>query len=294
MEKTVLLSWNLKWKNPGRLGRSSFEYNRFEGGHSRNGHYPWERNANKILVRLLHHLMETCQIRLASAEGGDLRNAIPREADAIIAFESTKKEQVEEAVSVMTKTIKAELKLIDPDLKVTLFPAEAPVQIIPEETARKIVRAVYAAPNGVWAMSASMPGLVETSSNLAIFKAKEGKAEVHCLLRSMVDTAKTDMGTALACCFTNIGATSTFSGAYPGWQPNMESPILQVMLKTYKDMYGEDAQVKAIHAGLEYGILVSLSTWDMISLDLPFVLRTHLMNVVDTHRSKILIFWWKR
>lgn len=237
-----------------------------KGGHSGMDIILGRGNANKVLVRLLHHLMETHQIRLASAEGGDLRNAIPREADAIIAYESAKKAQIEEAVAAMAKVIQGELKFVDPDLKVNLLPTEVPAQIIPDQTARKIVRAVYAAPNGVWAMSDSMPGLVETSSNLAIFKAKEGKAEVHCLLRSMVDTAKTDMGTALACCFANIGAKNSFSGAYPGWQPNMESPILQAMLKTYKEMYGKDAEVKAIHAGLECGILGGhYPHWDMIS-----------------------------
>ena len=189
-------------------------------------------------MRILYKLIETCGIRIASAEGGDLRNAIPREADAIICYEPGKS-LCRKTVADIAATIGAELKLVDPGLTVSVMPAEVPSEMIPEETALKIVRAVYAAPNGVWAMSSSMPGLVETSSNLAIFRVKKGKMEVHCLLRSMVDTAKTDMGTALACCFANIGASYSFTGAYPGWQPNMDSPILQTMLKTYKDMYGK-------------------------------------------------------
>ncbi|MFA4997312.1 MAG: cytosol nonspecific dipeptidase, partial [Bacteroidales bacterium] len=151
-------------------------------------------------------------------------------------------------------------------LGVTVIPCAVPSGVIPDDVAQKVIRAVYAAPNGVWGMSASMPGLVETSSNLAIFKAKDGKVAVHCLIRSLVDTAKTDMGTALACCFANIGAKVSFSGAYPGWKPNMDSPILKLMLDTYKKMYGQEARVKAIHAGLECGILGgTYPHWDMIS-----------------------------
>ena len=237
-----------------------------KGGHSGMDIILGRGNANKILVRILYKLIETCGIRIASADGGDFSNAIPREADAIICYEPGKKACVEKTVADIAATIGAELKLVDPGLKVNVIPAEVPSEMIPEETALKIVRAVYAAPNGVWAMSSSMPGLVETSSNLAIFRVKKGKMEVHCLLRSMVDTAKTDMGTALACCFANIGASYSFTGAYPGWQPNMDSPILQTMLKTYKDMYGKDAEVKAIHAGLECGILGGhYPHWDMIS-----------------------------
>ncbi|NLA15734.1 MAG: aminoacyl-histidine dipeptidase [Bacteroidales bacterium] len=237
-----------------------------KGGHSGMDIALGRGNANKVMVRILYHLIETCEIRLASVVGGDLRNAIPRECDAVICYQPGKKEEVEKAVAYMAETIANELKLTDPDLKISVAPTEKPAETVPAETALKIVRAVYAAPNGVWGMSASMPGLVETSSNLAILEVQEGKMEVHCLLRSMVDTAKIDMGTALTCCFANIGAESSFSGAYPGWQPNMDSPILRLMQKTYKDMYGKDPEVKAIHAGLECGILGGhYPHWDMIS-----------------------------
>lgn len=237
-----------------------------KGGHSGMDIILGRGNANKIMVRILYRLMEHCDIRISSVEGGDLRNAIPREADAVICFAPDKKDSVISQTKEIAGIIGAELKLVDPGLEVTITPCAVPSEIIPEDIALKVIRAVYAAPNGVWAMSSSMPGLVETSSNLAIFRVKDGNVAVHCMIRSLVDTAKNDMGTALACCFANIGAKVSFSGTYPGWKPNMDSPILKVMLDTYKKMYGREAVVKAIHAGLECGILGgAYPHWDMIS-----------------------------
>jgi len=236
-----------------------------KGGHSGMDIILGRGNANKIMVRILHRLLETCDIRIASVEGGNLRNAIPREADSVICFAPGKQDAVRKEVEEIASVVQAELKDVDPGLQVTVSACDAPSGIIPEDLSLKVIRAVYAAPNGVWAMSTPMPGLVETSSNMAIFRAKEGKIAVHCLIRSLVDTAKEDMGTALACCFANIGANVSFSGSYPGWKPNMDSPILKVMLDTYKKMYGQEAKVKAIHAGLECGILGgTYPTWDML------------------------------
>ena len=237
-----------------------------KGGHSGMDIILGRGNANRIMVRILYHLMEKSDIGIVAVEGGNLRNAIPREADAVICYDPAKKDRIKALTDEMAGIIATELKLVDPGLEVTLKLCDKPNDMIPADVALKIIRAVYAAPNGVWAMSVSMPGLVETSSNMAIFKAKEGQVAVHCLIRSLVDTAKEDMGTALACCFTNIGARASFSGSYPGWKPNMDSPILQVMLDTYKEMFKQEAKVKAIHAGLECGILGgTYPHWDMIS-----------------------------
>jgi len=237
-----------------------------KGGHSGMDIILGRGNANKIITRILYPLLEECNAGIAWVEGGNLRNAIPREADAVICFPSEKTTSVKSRVENMAGIIASELTLTDPALQVSFALCERPSHVIPAETALKVIRAVYAAPNGVWGMSASMPGLVETSSNLAIFKAKEGKIAVHCLIRSLADTAKEDMGTALACCFANIGARVSFSGAYPGWKPDMDSPILKVMKDIYRSMYNQEAKVKAIHAGLECGILGgAYPHWDMIS-----------------------------
>lgn len=237
-----------------------------KGGHSGMDINLGRGNANKILIRLLLPLINEHNIRIAWIEGGNLRNAIPREADAVILFPAGKKDAVKKTIDTTVASIKAELGEIDPGLEVLLKNTETPAQIIPECITIKVVRAVYAAPNGVWGMSASMPGLVETSSNLAIVCAKDGHVAVHCLLRSLVDSAKDDMATALACCFENIGAQVTFSGAYPGWKPNMNSAILKEMKAVYKNLFGKEAEVHAIHAGLECGILGgTYPNWDMVS-----------------------------
>jgi dipeptidase D len=237
-----------------------------KGGHSGMDINLGRGNANKIMMRILLPLIQKNTVRIASIEGGNLRNAIPREAEAVICFPKDLYNEVNKEIESIAAVVKAELGSVDPGLEVTLAPCNAPETVIPACITIKAIRAIYAAPNGVWGMSASMPGLVETSSNLAIVSAKNGRITVHCLLRSLVDTAKEDMGTALSCCFENAGAKASFSGAYPGWKPDMDSPILKTMLSVYKEMYGKEAAVKAIHAGLECGILGGIyPSWDMIS-----------------------------
>lgn len=237
-----------------------------KGGHSGMEINMGRGNANKIMARTLLALVEKNDVRVAQIEGGNLRNAIPREADAILAMPADLLPRVKKAVKKMEAIVKAELGQVDPGLVMTLEPCAKPAKVMPACITLKALRAIYAAPNGVWGMSASMPGLVETSSNLAIVKAKGGKIQIHCLLRSLVDTAKDDMAKALECCFVNAGAKAAFSGAYPGWKPNMDSPILKEMSEIYKKLFGKEAAVKAIHAGLECGILGgSYPNWDMVS-----------------------------
>ncbi len=237
-----------------------------KGGHSGMDIILGRGNANKIMMRLLLPLIKDHQVRIARIEGGNMRNAIPRESDAVILFPAGKKNEVQSVIDQMTAAIKVELGDVDPGLEVLLQPCAAPHTVIPSCISAKVVRAVYAAPNGVWGMSASMPGLVETSSNLAVVCAKDGHIAVHCLLRSLVDSAKDDMATAMACCFENVGASVTFSGAYPGWKPNMDSAILKEMKAIYKKLFGKEAEVHAIHAGLECGILGgTYPNWDMVS-----------------------------
>jgi dipeptidase D len=141
----------------------------------------------------------------------------------------------------------------------------------------KLTKAILACPNGVIRMSDSMPGLVETSTNLAIVKSDEKKKTVSicCLMRSSVDSAKEEMGERMYSLFTLAGAKVKFSGAYPGWKPNMDSPILKTMQDVYQGMYGKIPEIKAIHAGLECGILGGkYPEWDMISFG-PTIRHPH-------------------
>ncbi|MPM44196.1 Cytosol non-specific dipeptidase [bioreactor metagenome] len=162
--------------------------------------------------------------------------------------------------------IKSELSAHEPDLKIVLEKCDTPATLIDSKTAINMVMAVYACPNGVERMSDAMPGLVETSNNLAIVKSQNGTIEVKCLMRSSVDSAKDILAAAISSTFELAGAEVSLTGGYPGWKPNMDSDILKTMQKVYKDLYGREPEVKAIHAGLECGILGgTYSNWDMIS-----------------------------
>ena len=141
-----------------------------------------------------------------------------------------------------------------------------PAAVVDEATQRALILAVYACPNGVVRMSDTVPGLVETSTNLAIVKLHDGVAQVACLLRSSVDSAKDDLAGAMRAAFTLAGASVAFTGGYPGWKPNPDSAILQTMKSVYQQLYGKIPAVKAIHAGLECGLLGGVYPhWDMIS-----------------------------
>ena len=153
-----------------------------------------------------------------------------------------------------------------------------------------IINVVYALPNGVMRMSDSMEGLVETSTNLAIVKSENGKVRIMCLLRSSVDSAKEAVGEKMTSIAELAQAKITLSGAYPGWKPNMNSPILKTMQKTYQDLYGKTPEIKAIHAGLECGLLGGVyPNWDMISFG-PTIRNPHSPDE-RVHIESVEKFW---
>ena len=238
-----------------------------KGGHSGLDIHLGRGNANKVMMRLLYPLITKHGVRVASIEGGNLRNAIPREAIAKIVVPKDKVTLVEAEVESVTAAIKAILEIADPGLQVSLaLDSALPVYVIDAPTTITAVRAVMAAFNGVFRMSDSMPGLVETSNNVAIVKSEEGKIAVKCLMRSSVDNAKEGLAQVLSSTFELAGASVHTSGGYSGWNPNMDSPILKEMKKIYHNLFGVVPAVKGIHAGLECGILsTNYPHWDMIS-----------------------------
>jgi len=237
-----------------------------KGGHSGLDINLGRGNANKILFRYLSHASSKHGVRLASVNGGSLRNAIPREAFASIILPAANEDAFHKCLKDYIATISAELSRTEPELKMEAVKGILPNSIIDKETEGKIIRAVYACPNGVIRMSDSMPGLVETSTNLAIVKSEKGKVNVMCLLRSSVDSAKDDLQHMMASVFELAGATIEFSGAYPGWKPNPDSAILTTMKGVYNMHYGKVPDIKAIHAGLECGLIGGVyPKLDMIS-----------------------------
>jgi len=240
-----------------------------KGGHSGVDIHLGRGNANKVFFRLLKEAHRICGMRLSSINGGSLRNAIPREAFGIVTVPYETADKLVGLVAGLTNIIKRELAVTEPTLKIELAKTEMPSTLIDEQTQVNLTHAIVACPNGVIRMSDSMVGLVETSTNLAIVKSNsETKTiKIACLMRSSVDSARAELGSRMESAFTLAGAKVDLTGGYPGWKPNLESPILKTMLKVYENKYGRIPEIKAIHAGLECGILGgTYPQWDMVSL----------------------------
>lgn len=235
------------------------------GGHSGMEINEGRGNANKTMARLLLPLIRDCKGRLASFDGGNMRNAIPREADAVIAVPAEKVEKAKQTVEAIAATLKSELRKIDADLVVNVEPSRVR-NVIAGNTGKKLIQALYACPNNVDRMSLEVEGLVETSNNLAIVKTGKDKITVNTLLRGATDSLKEDLGEAVRAAFELAGAKVWFDGKYSGWSPNLDSPILKTMKSQYKKLFGKEPLVMAIHAGLECGIFgEAYPHWDMIS-----------------------------
>lgn len=239
-----------------------------KGGHSGIDIVLGRGNAIKVFFRILNAAYEQFDVRLANIEGGSLRNAIPREAFGVIAVKAKKVEELKLLVEELTATIKNELAATEPALTVSLEEVKRPKTLIAKKVQKNLTAAIMACPNAVIRMSDSMEGLVETSSNLAIVKSDAKKKTIiaACLMRSSVDSAKAELGSRIKAVFELAGACVKLSGGYPGWKPNMDSAILKTMQDVYNKKFGKIPEIKAIHAGLECGILGgAYPHWDMIS-----------------------------
>lgn len=244
------------------------------GGHSGCEIHLGRGNANNIMNRLLW-----CQcgigLHIASINGGSLRNAIPRESFAVLMVDTKDETAFREKIAKLTTTIKSELAIADPDLKIELESIPAPAKVLTAETKTDLLNGIYAAPCGVYRMSDGVPGLVETSTSLARVLVEKGTAQIQFLTRSSVDTAKQDLANMIAATFQMIGAKVEHNGAYPGWKPNRDSEILELMKTVYADLFGKPPTVNAVHAGLECGIIGShYPELDMISFG-PTIKNPH-------------------
>jgi dipeptidase D len=239
-----------------------------KGGHS-GIDIPLQRgNAIKVFFRILNAAYEKMGVRLAHIDGGSLRNAIPMEAFGTVVLSEANVPDFLALAEEIEETVKSELFATEPDLVVTTEGTVLPANLVDEKTQTALSKAVIACPNGVIRMSDSMEGLVETSANLAIMKsdAKNRTIKGASLMRSSVDSAKEELASRIKAVFELAGAEVFFSGAYPGWKPNMDSPILKIMQQVYNKKFGKIPEIKAIHAGLECGILGGkYPHWDMIS-----------------------------
>lgn len=236
------------------------------GGHSGLEINEGRANANKLLVRFVREAIVSYEARLASWNGGNMRNAIPREASAIITIPAENEQEVMELVSYCENLFNEEYSATETPITFKGVRVDMPKGIVPEEIQDNLVDAIFACQNGVMRMIPTIPDTVETSSNLAIINIGAGKADIKILARSSSDSMKEFLTTSLECCFSMAGMKVVLSGSYSGWQPNIESPILHAMKASYKKQFGTEPHVKVIHAGLECGIIgAAMPGLDMIS-----------------------------
>ena len=226
-----------------------------QGGHSGCDIHLGRANANKLLARFIWQVAQKQELTLAEIEGGNLRNAIPRESMAVVLVEESKLAAVKAEVEAFEKTAIAELAGSEDSISIKAAECAAPAECMDTQTSWQLVAALTACPDGVDKMSLAMEGLVQTSNNMARVVYADGKVKVQCLTRSSVRSEKEALADSIKACFELAGAEVVLSGSYDGWNPNMESPILKAMLSSYEALYGKAPAVTAIHAGLECGII---------------------------------------
>ncbi len=246
-----------------------------KGGHSGLDIITGRGNAIKLMVRLLHELNYKFGIRLVSLNGGSKHNAIPRECNSVIRVPNKVSAEVLMYIENYNKIVQAELATVEPNLKVTGAETKSRSKVIDKATASNLINSLYAVPNGVIKMSADIEELVETSTNLAVVVTKGKTIEVTLSQRSSVESEKHDISNTIAALFKLAKAEVKQGDGYPGWKPNINSPVLGVVKNIYNNLYNSFPEVKAIHAGLECGIINErYPDMDMISFG-PTIIGAH-------------------
>lgn len=226
-----------------------------KGGHSGCDIHLQRANAIKLLFRVLKVAIVEYEARLASVEGGSLRNAIPREASAIVTIPADGKEEFLEFLDEMEDQFIKEYDGIEDNIHLCAEEVACPEKEMPEDVQDFLTHAIIACPHGVYRVLPEMRDIVETSNNLAIIETKGNQINVYCLTRSSVETRKMELWSTIESIFSMAGAKVEGSGSYPGWKPNLQSRILATMQKIYKQEFGSEPRVVIIHAGLECGII---------------------------------------
>ena len=237
-----------------------------KGGHSGVDIHLQRANANKLMFRFLKEAVAEFEARLASIDGGSLRNAIPREAFAVITVPEEGVEDIISLVQEFEELFIEEYKGVEDNITLTVDQVELPKGLLPEEIQDDLINGVTACFNGVFRFIPELPTVVETSNNLAIIKSNGKSVELKSLIRSSVESRKEELASQIESAFVLAGGKVEFTGGYPGWKPDLESPILKEMTKVYEEKYGKTPKVMIIHAGLECGILgTHYPKMDMIS-----------------------------
>ena len=237
------------------------------GGHSGGDIHLGRANANKLIARFIWNCSQNWDIEVCSFNGGNLRNAIPREAESVFGIHDRHVDEVNKYLEKFIDDIKVEFRGVEPSLEIKAEEVERPEYCIDSKTSLTLVRALYSAPHGVVSMSRDLENLVETSTNLAAVKmADDNKIIVTTSQRSSLESRKNDIASQVEAHFQLAGAEVTHSDGYPGWAPNIDSKIMKISSEAYEELFGVKPAVKAIHAGLECGLfLAKKPDLDMVS-----------------------------
>ncbi len=260
------------------------------GGHSGDEIHKRLGNANKIMNRFLWENANKMDLRLAHFDGGNLRNAIAREAQAIITIPKIKIEELSKNAEEYFDILKSEYKITDPDVNFSIKETNIPKTVIDIQSQKNLLNSLYACPHGVIAFSAEIPDFIETSTNLAAVKTKEGHFTITTSQRSSVETAKNNIANMVKSVFELAGAKVSQTDGYPGWQPNPDSKIVAETVKSYKRLFNTEPEVLAIHAGLECGLIGdTYPEMDMISFG-PTIKGAHSPDE-RLHIESTIKFW---
>lgn len=284
------ISWQYRVEPASSENTYRIDIKGLKGGHSGLDIHLGRGNANKLLSQLLVSLKKECDIRLSDFQGGNMRNAIPREAYAVVIVRDCIVSGIQDAVNKFQDGLPNGLKDIEPDLKIELSEHTRAKEVMPSYDFNKTMEAIIACPDGVISMSDFMSDVVQTSTNLSVVKIGEGKCELQLLLRSSDDIEKKYLGREIKTHFKMVEAQTEFLGDYPGWQPATNSDILSIAKDTYSKLFDKEPVVKVIHAGLECGLIGGkFSNLDMISIG-PTIKHPHSPDE-KVHIASVERFW---
>ena len=245
------------------------------GGHSGVEINEGRANANKLMARFVREAMDECGVSLASWKGGNMRNAIPASCEVVLTLPDEAVGELTEIAAKYEALFASEYATIEDGITLRVEATDLPENVVPEEIQENLLDAILACHNGVLRFIPTIPGTVETSSNLSIVNIADGEAEIDILIRSSSESMKEYLALQLSSCFAMAGMKVELSGSYSGWQPNVQSPLLAALKTAYKDMFGNEPDVRVIHAGLECGIIsTNYPGMDMVSFG-PTLMSPH-------------------
>jgi len=259
------IKYPINWQTPSLNSALQIKVSGLAGGHSGCDIHIGRGNANKILTRLLAVVQGAQPTELANITGGSLRNAIPRDAEAVLTVSDAATATA--ALKQTAELIKTELAATEPKLNIEITETTQPEQVIDAAASSRLVATLYATPNGVMRMSDSVAGVVETSTNLGVIETKADHIYVLCLLRSLVDSCREDLQQQIAAVWSLTQSEVEFDGAYPGWAPDNSSKLMTIVRDNYQALFSKIPKIMVIHAGLECGLFkTAYPEMDMVSI----------------------------